>query len=400
MFSSFLESRKQNAISLVEELKKKYKFVSILGSDVKGQYIEKDINVVRVRETFSNECGFVIKASNGKAFFEYSLDDITGDIKSLANKIYNELQISYKLEQKMIDSLDVEDEKLVKSFERESDFSNYSDTDLLNELTKINDLLKSKSDKIQSCLTEIDKLDVSKLFVSPNKILDQHYTWATGSIVAFYVDNGKNVLSFDSAYSNNIKDVLDELPTKIDSLVHRLDRLTLAKPIEPGVYDVITDASISGLIAHEAFGHGVEMDQFVKDRALAKKYMNKYVASKITNMRDGASSCLSTASYFFDDDGVLAQDTQIIKDGVLVSGLCDLTSSRELNVKPTGNGRRENYKRKAYTRMTNTFFEVGTDKLEDMIKSIKHGYFLFQTNNGMEDQRIGKFNVQLNMALK
>ncbi len=46
------------------------------------------------------------------------------------------------------------------------------------------------------------------------------------------------------------------------------------------VYDIITSSSITGLIVHEAFGHGVEMDQFVKDRALSKQYMGKRVAAK------------------------------------------------------------------------------------------------------------------------
>ena len=104
-------------------------------------------------------------------------------------------------------------------------------------------------------------------------------------------------------------------------------------------------------------------------------------------MRDGAGSCLSVASYFFDDDGVLAGDTQIIKNGILVGGLCDLTSSAQLKYAPTGNGRRESHTHKAYARMTNTFFERGSDKLEDMIASVKHGYMLFETNNGMEDPK-------------
>lgn len=54
------------------------------------------------------------------------------------------------------------------------------------------------------------------------------------------------------------------------------------------MYDVITAPEITGLIAHEAFGHGVEMDMFVKERALAKEYVGKKVASDITSMKDGA----------------------------------------------------------------------------------------------------------------
>ena len=43
-----------------------------------------------------------------------------------------------------------------------------------------------------------------------------------------------------------------------------------ASPIEPGEYDCICTPEVTGMIAHEAFGHGVEMDMFVKDRALAE----------------------------------------------------------------------------------------------------------------------------------
>ena len=66
-------------------------------------------------------------------------------------------------------------------------------------------------------------------------------------------------------------------------------------------------------------------------------------------MHDGASSTLSAASYFFDDDGVLAHDTLIIDKGVLKTGISDALSAAELGTIPTGNGRRQSYKRKAYT---------------------------------------------------
>lgn len=195
------------------------------------------------------------------------------------------------------------------------------------------------------------------------------------------------VQTYDSVNSNMISDIFDGMPKQIDRIVDKAMHLLKATPIEPGVYDVITDSSITGLIAHEAFGHGVEMDQFVKDRALAKNCMGEYVASPISNMRDGAAAVLSAASYFFDDDGVIASDTQIIKDGLLVAGLSDIASAYQLGTVPTGNGRRESYKRKAYSRMTNTFFEKGESTLEEMIASVKHGYMLFQTNNGMEDPK-------------
>ena len=63
----------------------------------------------------------------------------------------------------------------------------------------------------------------------------------------------------------------------------------------------------------------------------------------------------------------MAQDTVIIDKGILKTGICDAQAAMALGTKPTGNGRREKNSHKAYTRMTNTFFEPGTDKVEDMI---------------------------------
>ena len=68
--------------------------------------------------------------------------------------------------------------------------------------------------------------------------------------------------------------------------------LLKAKPPVPGVYTVITNPSITGLIAHEAFGHGVEMDMFVKDRAKSKEYINKYVASELVSCLLYTSRCV------------------------------------------------------------------------------------------------------------
>ena len=386
-FSKYLDSKRGEIKQLVTELKKNYQYVSVLGVDIKATDISVDNNTSNIDPGSDMECGFVIKMSNGREFYEYSLDDISGDIKELAKNIAASLELENSLKANTIDGVVLTDEPLVKSFVREGDFEKYTDKELLDFCKETCKNLAAKSEHILNAMVRLGKIEVSKLFISENRELDQNYTWASGIIVAIYNENEKTIQSFESEGDPTLAVVLEKLPTYMDKLVKKAHMLTLAKPIEPGVYDVITAPSITGLIAHEAFGHGVEMDQFVKDRALAKKYVGDYVASPICNMRDGAASTLSVASYFFDDDGVLAGDTQIIKDGILVTGLSDLASATQLGTKPTGNGRRESTRRKAYARMTNTFFEKGTDKLEDMIKSIAHGYMLFETNNGMEDPK-------------
>ena len=386
-FSEFLNSRREACRELVKELSKNFAYVTILGADVKSSAIRVNRNTSDIGEGGAAECGFVVKMHNGHAFFEYSLDDITGDIPALANKIVKAIEVEESLVEKEINVAIPKDEPMVKSFSRECDFDDFSDEELLEKCVEIRDAILSKSDKLLNAIVVVMPFTVSKLFISKNRELDQFYSWVNVMTMGVYRDGGKMVMAREGTYSNLLSEALSQIYGHIDALVHKCEKLATAKPITPGVYDVITDPSISGLIAHEAFGHGVEMDQFVKDRALAKHFVGDYVASPICNMRDGAASTFSTASYFFDDDGVLAHDTQIIKDGILVAGISDLVSATELGTEPTGNGRRQSYKRKAYSRMTNTFFCPGNDKLEDMIASIKHGYMLFETNNGMEDPK-------------
>ena len=386
-FSEFLNSRRAAVRELVAQLHKTYSYVSVLGSDTQAKTVRVNKNTSAISPGGDTECGFVVKLSRGGAFFEYSLDDIPADLNQLTETISAAFRLSESLRAQSIQDLNLPDEPLKQSFCRENDCADFTENQLLAFCDRLCRDTLAECENLLNVSVSIGTLEVSKLFISPNRELDQNYTWVNGYLSAVYQENDKTVQVREGSYGTKLGPVLEELPTLAGRLLKKAHNLTTATAIVPGVYDVITDPSITGLIAHEAFGHGVEMDQFVKDRALAASYVGKYVASPICNMKDGAGSTLSVASYFFDDDGVLAGDTQIIKDGILVTGISDLGSAVQLGTVPTGNGRRENTRHKAYTRMTNTFFEKGNDKLADMIASIKHGYMLFETNNGMEDPK-------------
>lgn len=384
-FSTYLDSMRDDCKELVSQLSKSFDYVSVLGTDVHAEIYYADRKTSSAQDG-EGECGFVIKMHGGNSFYEYSCDDIKGDKKALAEKIVNSVKTDPELYERRIKTAPIADTPMKKDFVRETDFDKYSDEYLLSLCKDVAKKLIGMDEKVLNARVVIQPYTVSKLFVTKNRELSQYYGWANGGKMVIYND-GKMAQARDFKGADNLADIIAKLNENLDRLIDLAKHLTKAQPIKPGVYDVITDSSITGLIAHEAFGHGVEMDQFVKDRAMAKHCVGQYVASPITNMHDGAAATLSVASYFFDDDGVLAHDTQIIKDGILVAGLSDLGSATQLGTEPTGNGRRDNYRRKAYSRMTNTFFSKGTDKLEDMIASVKHGYMLFETNNGMEDPK-------------
>ncbi|MDE6725469.1 MAG: TldD/PmbA family protein, partial [Ruminiclostridium sp.] len=88
----------------------------------------------------------------------------------------------------------------------------------------------------------------------------------------------------------------------------------------------------------------------------------------------------------------------VIDKGILKGGFCEAKSALWLGTESTGNGRRESYERKAYTRMTNTYFLGGNDEVEDMIASVKYGFLLSTPSSCMEDPKNWGIQMMVSMA--
>ena len=397
MFSKYLESKRKILKKLVEKLSLKYSYVSILGKEIKGDSIRVATRFTRVGDTFESQCGFVCRIYNNKSYSEYAFSDINKEnFKEIYNSIIKNTKLSQKLLDEQVEAKLINEEEIKQKFYRKLDGKKLSNEEIINKFNLLKTNAHNYSDKIINVVLGLEYYNVSSIFISMKKELSQNFSWALGivSIVSRDKENIKNV--YECYAHNSIEKCMKDLEKNLNAICETSIKLLDSTLIEPGIYDIITTPAITGLIAHEAFGHGVELDMFLKNRAKAKNYINKEVASPLITMHDGASSCLSQASYFFDDDGVLAQDTIIIEKGILKDGISDLVSAMQLKKDPTGNGRRQNPFHKSYSRMTNTFFEAGDSSYKDMIKSIKHGYLLCQMDNGMEDPK--NWNIQCTCA--
>lgn len=236
-----------------------------------------------------------------------------------------------------------------------------------------------------------------KLFLSENRDLDQTVLWTT-AVVAAMASRGQEIkMGYHPFSVLGGAEVLEDVDNGVEKVCADALALLDSQPITPGEYECVCNPETTGMIVHEAFGHGVEMDMFVKDRALAKSCIGEYVASPLVTMHDG-NAVDETATMFFDDEGTLTGDTVIIDRGVLKTGMCDALSAARLGVKPTGNGRRESYERKAYTRMTNTYFQGGDATVEEMIASVKDGFLLEAPQSGMEDPKNWGIQCMVNTA--
>ncbi|RPJ28467.1 MAG: TldD/PmbA family protein [Chloroflexi bacterium] len=180
-------------------------------------------------------------------------------------------------------------------------------------------------------------------------------------------------------------EVLNFTDEEIQSLVDSAVALLGAERIEPGEYQLIAAPGVSGTICHESFGHGVETDMFLKQRARAAHFIDRTVGSPLVSIFDDPSQPGGFGSYFFDDEGRLAAPTQIVEEGVFRRGITDLYSATALHIPRSANGRRQDYSRKAYARMSNTYFGAGTSSLDEMLAQVEHGIYLDKWSSGMED---------------
>ncbi len=390
--SDFLQQQKNNLKKLVKILSVDFPYVSILGTDTKGTtYVVKKTGA-SINESRWVERGFVARVYNGIGYSEYSFNEINdmAEVEAAIRKtVKDDVELLKSENINFLQYPIIDEVPITKSFWGNVGTlpDNTSPEEIINSLTAILDRGLKLSELIFDIRIVYDYANISKIFISSNKDLEQAYVWSNGYIVPIGRNEKGVKYALKSLSGLKGSELLDDMNNNLEAAVSDTEALLSSEPVEPGEYDIICDTSMAGLIAHEAFGHGVEMDMFVKKRAKAVEYMNKSVASPKVQMFDGARSAIQVSSYLFDDEGTLGTDTQIIEDGVLKSGLSDLLSAMKLGTIPTGNGKRESFERKAYARMTNTFFGPGSDSVEDMIKSIKKGYLLESYSSGMEDPK-------------
>ncbi|MBZ9623703.1 TldD/PmbA family protein [Clostridium sp. FP2] len=392
--SSFLMNQKPILKKIVNLLSENYKYVSILGTDTKGKIYNVQKTGIDLSDSHWCERGFVIRVHNGINYSEFSFNEINeNNLNTIVDEIH--LKMAKTLERLKNASITINTYELIEEALIKEQFlgevttlpSSLTSKEKIEKMCFIKDSALSYSDLLVDFKVTYHEVHVSKIFISNNKELEQSYIWSEGYLVSI-VRRDENTKYAHASFSGlKAVELIDEMENSIEKVIDTSIKLLDARSVIPGEYEVICSPEISGLIAHEAFGHGVEMDMFVKKRAKSMEYLGKSVASELVTMHDGAAAASNMSSYLFDDEGVLGTDTIVIEKGQLKTGISDILSALKLGTTPTGNGKRESFERKAYARMTNTFFTAGNDTLEDMIASIKHGYILDGTMSGMEDPK-------------
>ena len=162
-------------------------------------------------------------------------------------------------------------------------------------------------------------------------------------------------------------------------------------PTPAGEMPVVLGPGWPGVMLHEAVGHGLEGDFNRKKTSAFSGLMGEQVASKICTVIDDGTMKGERGSLNIDDEGEPTQRTVLIEDGKLTNYMQDRLNAKLMNVKSTGNGRRESYASQTIPRMTNTFMMSGTHEHEEIIQSVDSGIYAKNFGGGQVDITSGKF---------
>jgi TldD protein len=174
----------------------------------------------------------------------------------------------------------------------------------------------------------------------------------------------------------------DRLDTIADEAVKRTMLLFDAVAPPAGEMPVVLAPATSGILLHEAIGHGMEADFNRKGTSIFSTMIGKKVAEDFVTIVDTALESKSRGSINVDDEAIPGQRTLLVENGKLVSYLHDRLSAKHYKVAPTGNGRRESFRHAPLPRMRVTTMESGPHDPEEIIRSVKKGIYAVDFTNG------------------
>lgn len=168
-----------------------------------------------------------------------------------------------------------------------------------------------------------------------------------------------------------------------------------ARESPAGEMEVVLAPGDSGILLHEAVGHGLEADFNRKGTSNYSGRVGQRVASDLCSVVDDATLAGSRGTIRVDDEGNTPESALLIENGILAGYLHDQHSAKHFGTRPTGNGRRDSFQSHPLPRMTNTLLLAGPHSADEIIRSVKKGVYARKFGGGQVDIGNGDFVFSL-----
>jgi TldD protein len=180
-----------------------------------------------------------------------------------------------------------------------------------------------------------------------------------------------------------------DLSKESDSLKKKLANTLSAKRAPPGKFTVVCDPKLTGLFFHEAVGHACEADYILNKASVFWDKLGSDIASDSVKLVDDANQ-ISWGHYRYDDEGIRANETELIHEGVLMGYLHSRETAAAMGVDPTGNGRAMSTEVIPIPRMSVLKLSSGDMSMEEM-KSMNNVILANGFTGGEVDLVTGNF---------
>ncbi len=384
-----IKKYRERAPEIIEILEEKFGYSSMSVSlEEITRYVFSDKDSIITKPEVSN--GTVFSGFNGGEVVELGIAETRPEELVKEAKKWTDNILERKPDHSFIlENAEIGKERVIRHYisEFDEDFSDIPFEVKYEDLHRLVQRIISSDGRVKHARVVYTESRILKFFADRYKLLSQDLRFVSVSMNCYVTDRNMTRRNHEGNTSVGGYEKFREFTSeeKVRQVVNGAVEQLRAESIKPGIYQLLTTPLISGVIAHEAFGHGVETDMFLKKCARAQEYIGKQVAAPMVDMYDSPAGLTSAGYYYFDDEGFQASATQIIDKGILVSGITDFHSATLLGMKRTPNGRRENFRRKTYSRMSNTYIAPGREDVESLINKVQHGVLLKNGGSGMED---------------
>lgn len=214
--------------------------------------------------------------------------------------------------------------------------------------------------------------------------------------VPIAIEGGRSELDYIHAGGEGGTEILSGLSEEsAKASAQRARHMLSAKAPPTGEMDVLLDPSVTGLFAHESFGHGTEADQFLRDRSYLKPLLGSEVGPDFLTIADDGAVPGAWGSIYFDDEGYPGKKNRLVEGGRFIGALHDRETASAYSAAPTGNTRRSDFLSRAFVRMTNTYVEPGDRTFDELVKETRNGVLLEHGSSGIEDPLGGQMQLKV-----
>ena len=313
------------------------------------------------------------------------------DAISVACKMAKTASSSLKTPIKLAPAKSIEDKVINKP---RRDPSKISVEDKIGMTTALSNTILGYDKRVKSCTVDyLDTTGTTYFMNSDGTYIEQDklYVWERVAATA----NEADIFTFsrEEVGSTSGYEVFDvETPEAIgEKVAKRAVEQLKAKPTRGGTFPVVLGPSVLGVFVHEAFGHLAEADLTLSGSVLLNK-LGKKIASDVVTFYDDGTIEGAFGSYKYDDEGVPAQKTLLVKDGVVAGLMHSRETAVKFNAELTGNMRAEDFRVEPIIRMRNTYMQPRDRSFEELLEKIKFGYY-FKSFRGGQANLDGTFQV-------